>query len=548
VRERLPGARLRVEKPVPDFVDQFGWCTWDAFYQDVNPEKVIQGLKSFRKTGVMPRMMILDDGWQSVRYADGGTRLTSFKANRKFGGSLRPLVRRVKQEFGIRQFFVWHAFNGYWSGVDAKAFAKFGALDVTRQYGRDSLGLRPNYNHQYWGHLCGLVPAGKIAAFFDAYHAHLQAEGVDGVKVDVQGQLESLTQGQGGRVALTKAYRKGLESSVQRHFQGRLINCMSHATEMFYLSPQSTLTRTSTDFWPKDHRSYCGHLLTNAQLGLWFGEWIMPDWDMFHSKHPYAAYNAAGRALSGGPIYVSDKPGEHDPALLRKLVCADGTILRADGPGRPTADTLYRHPGKEGRTLKIFNRVGKAAVVGFFHPVCEPPTDAGKVTAVSDRLALSDVPDLPRVPHAVLAHSTGAIKRLSPGKTLPVRLQRAQWEIFTLAPIENGVAVLGLADKFNAAAAVRSATWINERTLELQLRDGGELVAWVEQKPSGIEFNGTEIRFQWRNQILRASTPCAGSVRIRLAAGSKAGLPVKIQPDRASAALHRQVKPRTTKK
>lgn len=515
VRERLHGARLRTEKPVPDFVEHFGWCTWDAFYQDVDPEKVIRGLKSFRKAGVMPRVMILDDGWQSVRDAGGGEkRLTSFKPNRKFGGSLRPLVRQVKEEFGIRQFLVWHAFNGYWSGVDAKAFTKFGARDVTRQYGRDILGLRPNFNHQYWGHVCGLVPADKIAAFYDAYHTLLASEGVDGVKVDVQGQLECFTQGQGGRVALTKAYRKGLEASVQRHFQGRLMNCMSHATEMFYLSPQSTLTRTSNDFWPKDHRSYCGHLLANAQIGLWFGEWIMPDWDMFHSKHPYAAYNAVGRALSGGPIYVSDKPGEHDPVLLRKLVCSDGTILRADGPGRPTADTLYRHPGKEGKALKIFNRVGKAAVVGFFHPVCETPAEAGKVPDVSDRLALSDVPDLPRVPHAVLCHTTGAIKRLPPGKTFPVRLKRAQWEIFTLAPIENGVAVLGLADKFNSAAAVRTATWVNGNTLELQLRDDGELVAWVEQKPSRVEVNGSEIRFIWSRNILRASIPRDARIRI----------------------------------
>lgn len=34
------GARPRTSKAVPDFVDTFGWCTWDAFYYDVTPAGV----------------------------------------------------------------------------------------------------------------------------------------------------------------------------------------------------------------------------------------------------------------------------------------------------------------------------------------------------------------------------------------------------------------------------------------------------------------------------------------------------------------------------
>jgi len=53
-------------KVLPPTVDEFGWCTWDAFYSDVTPAGVIQGVESLRNAGVPPKTLILDDGWQQV--------------------------------------------------------------------------------------------------------------------------------------------------------------------------------------------------------------------------------------------------------------------------------------------------------------------------------------------------------------------------------------------------------------------------------------------------------------------------------------------------
>ena len=69
------------------------------------------------------------------------------------------------------------------------------------------------------------------------------------------------------------------------------------------------------------------------------------------SKHPAAELHAAARVLSGGSIYVSDAPGQHDVALLRRLVLSDGTILRALRPGRPTRDTIFRDVLRDGKSL-----------------------------------------------------------------------------------------------------------------------------------------------------------------------------------------------------
>lgn len=57
------------------------------------------------------------------------------------------------------------------------------------------------------------------------------------------------------------------------------------------------------------------------------------------------------RAVSGGAVYVSDKPGQHDFTLLRRLVLPDGFTLRALLPGRPTRDCLFRDVMRDNQTM-----------------------------------------------------------------------------------------------------------------------------------------------------------------------------------------------------
>lgn len=69
------------------------------------------------------------------------------------------------------------------------------------------------------------------------------------------------------------------------------------------------------------------------------------------SAHPAAVLHGMARAVSGGAVYVSDKPGQHDFELLRRLVLPDGTVLRGALPGRPTRDSLFCDPLRDGTSL-----------------------------------------------------------------------------------------------------------------------------------------------------------------------------------------------------
>lgn len=108
------------------------------------------------------------------------------------------------------------------------------------------------------------------------------------------------------------------------------------------------MVRASDDFFPRDPVTHTIHIAAVAYNSVFLGEFMQPDWDMFHSDHPAAHYHASARAISGGPIYVSDAPGNHDFHLLRKLVLPDGSILRPRLPGRPTLDCLFNDPTRDG--------------------------------------------------------------------------------------------------------------------------------------------------------------------------------------------------------
>lgn len=513
VAAHLKSGKLRREKPIPEFAEQFGWCTWDAFYKDVSKDKVRTGLESFRVGGVEPKYLILDDGWQPIRkHATGEERLTGFAANDKFPGGLAPTVSMANEEFGIETFLVWHALHGYWGGVDEKALPGYRARALPRQF---SQGIRHYYPNgiPYFGDSCGVVPTEHIYRFYQDYHRHLRLQGVDGVKVDNQAAVEGVSEGMGGRVYMMQRYHEALEGSVQTHFEGNLINCMSCANEMLYSTLASTLTRTSTDFWPNKPESHGLHLYVNAQVSLWFGEFVHPDWDMFQSGHERGGYHAAGRVVSGSPVYVSDKPDAHDFDLLKKLVLPDGSVLRCPGPGVPTRDCLFADPTREDVLLKIFNVNERlTGVVGVFHARYEKEGETAPVTGV---VRPSDVVGmLGAERYAVYAHQAHELRILVYEEEWPITLPALGWEVFTIVPLDpfgegDTCTAVGLADKLNSGAAVLE--WSGNAGL---LRCGGEFIAWCASAPTSVLVDGAEVPFTYEDasQTLTVSLPDTGDV------------------------------------
>ena len=69
-------------------------------------------------------------------------------------------------------------------------------------------------------------------------------------------------------------------------------------------SKQTAVVRASDDFYPRDPVSHPIHIASVAYNSVFLGEFMLPDWDMFHSLHPAGDYHGSARAISGGPVYV----------------------------------------------------------------------------------------------------------------------------------------------------------------------------------------------------------------------------------------------------
>jgi len=87
-------------------------------------------------------------------------------------------------------------------------------------------------------------------------------------------------------------------------------------------SKQTAVVRASDDFFPRDPVSHTIHIAAVAYNSVFLGEFMLPDWDMFHSLHLAGEYHGSARAISGGPVYVRSQ-SIHQSSELFMLIFAE---------------------------------------------------------------------------------------------------------------------------------------------------------------------------------------------------------------------------------
>ncbi|XP_051128262.1 probable galactinol--sucrose galactosyltransferase 1 [Andrographis paniculata] len=536
----------RDRKKMPDMLNWFGWCTWDAFYTNVTAQGVKQGLESLEKGGIPPKFVIIDDGWQSVgmdptseatkadNCANFANRLTNIKENHKFqkdgkegqriedpAMGIKHIVADIKDRNSVKYVYVWHALTGYWGGV-RPGVAGMEHYESKMAYPVSSPGVQSNEPCDALNSITknglGLVNPEKVFSFYNELHSYLSSAGIDGVKVDVQNILETLGAGNGGRVKLAKKYHQALEASISRNFPDNgIISCMSHNTDGLYSAKRTAVIRASDDFWPRDPASHTIHIASVAYNTVFLGEFMQPDWDMFHSLHEMAEYHGAARAVGGCAIYVSDKPGQHDFNLLKKLVLPDGSILRAKLPGRPTRDCLFSDPARDGKSLlKIWNLNDHNGVVGAFNCQGAGWCRQGKKNLIHDlepgtitgTIRAKDVNYLSRVAGdkwtgdaVVYSHLNGDLVYLANDISIPITLKAREYEVFTVCPVKqmsNGVkfAPIGLTKMFNSGGAIKGLDY-EVGAVCMKVRGCGPLGAYSSARPKCVEIEGEEVEFDY---------------------------------------------------
>ncbi|KAH7577322.1 hypothetical protein JRO89_XS01G0236000 [Xanthoceras sorbifolium] len=512
VRVHLGTFKLLEEKTPPPIVDKFGWCTWDAFYLTVNPHGVMEGVKNFVDGGCPPGLVLIDDGWQSISHDEDPIdkeginhtvageqmpcRLINFQENYKFRDYVSPktsvsstgapvkgmgaFIKDLKDQFKtVDQVYVWHALCGYWGGLRPNVP---GLPETTVIRPKLSPGLELTMEDLAVDKIVdtgvGLVPPEIVDQMYEGLHSHLEAVGIDGL-------LEMLCENYGGRVDLAKAYYKALTASVRKHFNGNgVIASMEHCNDFMFLGTEAiALGRVGDDFWCTDPSGDPNgtfwlqgcHMVHCAYNSLWMGNFIHPDWDMFQSTHPCAEFHAASRAISGGPIYVSDTVGKHNFQLLKRLALPDGSILRCQYYALPTRDCLFDDPLHDGKTmLKIWN-LNK--LLG--HSTAKE--EGGLV-----RLDATNVPPNVPIRSQVFALYLSQSKKLilsKPSEDMEISLEPFNFELITVSPVtilpgkSVQFAPIGLVNMLNTGGAIRSLSYdhVDEGLVQIGVKGSGEM-------------------------------------------------------------------------
>lgn len=406
---------LRTERQLPDMYRSLGWCSWNAFYHEVSADKLFQKLDEFREKNIPVKWVLIDDGWSVVR----NHMLAGFDADPvKFPGGLKACIDRIKNEYGIRYVGVWHAFNGYWDGIDPDS--AFCAAN------REFLTTTPS------GMVVPALDEEKAFRFWDAWHSHLAACGVDFVKVDNQSSWTGNILGAMPAAEACRIAHAALERSVRKNFHENIINCMGMDMENVLARPFSALSRNSDDFFPGARRGFMKHLVQNVYNALWHNAVYFCDFDMWWSSHESATQSGVLRAISGSPIYVSDALGGSDPALIRATVDTDGSVMLCDYAARPVASCVYTDCPAENRLLTVWNRSGDAFAMASFNVSEE---------AVSDSVCFGDIPELlPDTDYVAYEYFTRQYIRITADTRLSLHLEKDDLRVWSIYPVqtENG--------------------------------------------------------------------------------------------------------------
>ncbi|KAM0504148.1 hypothetical protein ACHAP8_002553 [Fusarium lateritium] len=303
--------------------DGLGFCTWNALGQQLTDQKIFDALDKLGEHDIKVSSLIIDDNWQSIDY-QGPSQFQygwkDFEAEPKaFPQGLKATVSHIRKNHPhIQHIAVWHALLGYWGGIapDGKLAKTYKTIKVTREEAdRRNLPL---------GGKMTVIAQEDVSRFYNDFYRFLSDAGVDAVKTDAQFMIDTWVEASPRR-DLINAYLEAWTISTLRHFSAKAISCMSQFPQALFHSQMPTnrptiLVRNSDDFFPEIPASHPWHVWTNAHNAIFMSYLnVLPDWDMFQTVHEYSEFHAAARCVSGGPIYITDVPGEHDMNLIGQM-------------------------------------------------------------------------------------------------------------------------------------------------------------------------------------------------------------------------------------
>lgn len=448
----------RAERRYPEIFEYLGWCSWDSMQIRVSEDGLVEKCQEFKDKGIPVRWGILDDMWAEIHEFYDGTykdfkemidlmhvgKLYSFDADpKRFPNGVAGAIEKMK-EFGLK-VGVWHPTTGYWFGIDKEGPIASLLRDDLFTTADGRLIHSPEF-----------LPAFK---FYNAFHEFLRKSDADFLKIDNQTMIRRFYKNVAPVGTIAKNIHHAMEASVGANFDNNLINCMGMGSEDMWNRPVSAISRCSDDFLPENREWFTKHILQCSYNDLIQGQFMWCDWDMWWTDDGQATKNSVLRAISGGPIYVSDKIGRSIKLVLEPLVLSDGKILRCDRPAYPTKDCLTVNPETALTPFKLQNVCDNSGVIAVFN--------LNPDSAVSGSISPSNIEGLSGEEFVVFEHFSREYKIVSKNESIDITLNnRDEFKLYNIVPIVDGFAPIGDITKFIAPKTIKAQIGENVQLFE----------------------------------------------------------------------------------
>ncbi len=438
------GCVSRRHRRYPEIFEYLGWCSWDAMPIGVHEAGILQKCEEFKEKKIPVKWAIFDDMWAEVgSFRAGMNREDYFKVHRsplrdieagydRFPNGLAHAISAVKEydmEVGI-----WLPTTGYWNGLEKDSPADH----LCKPYTIEAIN----------GQIVGDWHEDKSFGYYNTIHRFYKSCGASFMKVDNQTMVRRFYKGMASVGQIAREYHRGLEASIGLNFDNTMINCMGMGAEDIWTRTYSSISRCSDDFKPEDRPWFTKHILQCTYNSILQGQFYWNDYDMWWTDDTQAIKNSLLRAVSGGPIYISDEIGRSRAEILKPLTFNDGRILRCERSGMPTKDCLTVDPETSDKPLKIQNIIKNSGVIATFNITREQHCVTGTVSSV-------DIPGLFGDRFAVYEHFTGEYTIVNAGEPIEFSLENIDdFRLYIFVPYINNFAAIGRIDKFIAPAAI----------------------------------------------------------------------------------------------
>ncbi|WP_291590553.1 Sip1-related alpha-galactosidase [Bacteroides sp.] len=455
--------KRRENKEYFEAFNYLGWCTWEHYHYDIDETKILNDLDAIEASGIPVRYVLIDDG----HIANKNRQLTSLIPDKKrFPNGWSRIMNR-KQTDKIRWMGLWYSLSGYWMGISADN--DFPA-DVQQAL------------YAYNGSLLPGTSTKNIETFYEYYIHTLKKNGFDFLKID--NQSFTLPLYMGGKQAVRQAKECNLALEHQTYkFQMGLMNCMAQNILNTDHTMHSSVTRVSIDYKKYDENMAKSHLFQSYTNTLMLGQTVWPDHDMFHSCDTICGdLMARSKAISGGPVYLSDSPNEFISENILPLIDESGKIFRPSAPAIPTPESILTNPLQSGKVYRVFAPTGDEAVSIICYNLNTSPAYKDIKTYIKQEdyfLRNTTIYSETNSSDRILAYNwkEQTAEILTTDKE--VELKGFTDCLFHLCPVRQGWAVIGMQEKFLSPATVQILERTSD-TLTLNVLCAGTLKIWAE--------------------------------------------------------------------